>query len=83
VLGLVLGYLYEWSGNILVSMAAHFTQNAFQLILLYLAQGKQLPTSLDPDSTQPLPWAFVLLSAVLTAGLLTWLHQRWTQPTSS
>ncbi|MEJ7662013.1 MAG: CPBP family intramembrane glutamic endopeptidase [Hymenobacter sp.] len=29
VLGLVLGYLYEWSGNILVSMAAHFTQNAF------------------------------------------------------
>lgn len=80
VLGLVLGYLYEWSGNIVVSMAAHFTQNAFQLILLYLAQGKQLPTSLDPDSTQPLPWAFVLLSAVLTVGLLTWLHQRWTQP---
>ncbi|RZL16598.1 MAG: CPBP family intramembrane metalloprotease [Hymenobacter sp.] len=77
VLGLVLGYLYEWSGNILVSMAAHFTQNAFQLILLYLAQGKQLPTSLDPDSTQPLPWVLVLLSAVLTVGLLTWLHQRW------
>ena len=79
VLGLVLGYLYEWSGNILVSMAAHFTQNAFQLILLYLAQGRQLPTSLDPDSTQPLPWAAVLVSAVLTAGLLYWLHQRWAQ----
>jgi len=77
VLGLVLGYLYEWSGNILVSMAAHFTQNAFQLILLYLAQGKQLPSYFDPDSTQPLPWPPVLLSAVLTAGLLYWLHQRW------
>jgi len=77
VLGLVLGYLYEWSGNILVSMAAHFTQNAFQLILLYLAQGKQLPSYFDPDATQPLPWPPVLLSAVLTAGLLYWLHQRW------
>jgi membrane protease YdiL (CAAX protease family) len=76
VLGLVLGYLYEWSGNILVSMAAHFTQNAFQLILLYLAQGKHLPSSFDPDSTQPLPWPTVLVSAVLTVGLLYWLHQR-------
>jgi len=77
VLGLVLGYLYEWSGNILVSMAAHFTQNAFQLILLYLAQGRHLPSYFDPDSTQPLPWPLVLASAVLTAGLLYWLHQRW------
>jgi membrane protease YdiL (CAAX protease family) len=77
VLGLVLGYLYEWSGNILVPMAAHFTQNAFQLILLYLAQGKHLPSAFDPDSTQPLPWPTVLASAALTAGLLYWLHQRW------
>lgn len=77
VLGLVLGYLYEWSGNILVPMAAHFTQNASQLILLYLAQGKHLPSSFDPDATQPLPWPTVLASAVLTAGLLYWLHQRW------
>jgi len=77
VLGLVLGYLYEWSGNILVSMAAHFTQNAFQLILLYLAQGRHLPSYFDPDSTQPLPWPLVLASAAVTAGLLYWLHQRW------
>jgi membrane protease YdiL (CAAX protease family) len=77
VLGLVLGYLYEWSGSILVSMAAHFTQNAFQLILLYLAQGKHLPSSFDPDATQPLPWLTVLASAVLTASLLYWLHKKW------
>ena len=85
VLGLVLGYLYEWSGNILVPMAAHFTQNASQLILLYLAQGKHLPSSFDPDATQPLPWPTVLASAVLTAGLLYWLHQRWvaSRPTAT
>lgn len=79
VLGLVLGYLYEWSGNILVSMAAHFTQNAFQLVLLYLAQSRALPPSFDPDANQALPWPSVLLSAALSAGLLYFLHQRFTQ----
>jgi membrane protease YdiL (CAAX protease family) len=82
LLGLVLGYLYEWSGNILVSMAAHFTQNAFQLVLLYLAQSRHLPSSLDPDANQALPWPSVLLSAVLSATLLYFLYQRFTAANS-
>ena len=76
LLGLVLGYLYEWSGNILVPMAAHFTNNALQLLLLYLAQGRHLPSSFDPDSNQALPWPSVLLSVVLSLGLLYQLHRR-------
>jgi membrane protease YdiL (CAAX protease family) len=76
LLGLILGYLYEWSGNILVPMAAHFTQNAFQLLLIYLAQGRHLPSSFDPDANQALPWPTVLLSAALSLGLLYTLHQR-------
>ena len=80
VLGLVLGYLYEWSGNILVSMAAHFTQNAFQLVLLFLFQNKLLPATFDPDTNQAVPWLAVLLSAALTLGLLYWLRQRWARP---
>ncbi|WP_310398171.1 CPBP family intramembrane glutamic endopeptidase, partial [Hymenobacter sp.] len=80
VLGLVLGYLYLWSGNILVSMAAHFTQNAFQLVVLYLAQRGQFGWGFNPDSTDTLPWTLVLPSAVLSAGLLYVLHQRMTAP---
>ncbi|MGI4834921.1 MAG: CPBP family intramembrane glutamic endopeptidase [Janthinobacterium lividum] len=80
VLGLVLGYLYEWSGNILVPMAAHFTQNAFQLLLLYLAQGHHLPSSFNPDSNAALPWPLVLLSAALSAGLLVLLYRRLPAP---
>ena len=80
VLGLVLGYLYLWSGNILVSMAAHFTQNAFQLLLLYLTQHGQFGWGFDPDSNEALPWTLVLPSALLTAGLLYVLHQRLTAP---
>ena len=78
LLGLVLGYLYEWSGNILVSMAAHFTQNAFQLLLLYLAQRGGLPATFNPDSNDALPWPAVLLSAALSAGLLLLLHRQLT-----
>jgi len=77
VLGLVLGYLYEWSGNLVVPMAAHFTQNALQLVLLYLFQAKQLPASFNPDTNAAVPLPAVLVSAALTAGLLYWLHQRW------
>ena len=80
VLGLVLGYLYLWSGNILVSMAAHFTQNAFQLLILYLAQRGQFGWGFDPDSNDALPWTLVLPSLLLSAGLLYFLHQRMTAP---
>lgn len=81
VLGLVLGYLYEWSGNILVPMAAHFTQNAFQLVLLYVGQSGYFGWDFDADSNEALPWPLVALSAVLTGGLLWWLQQRM-EPTA-
>ena len=82
VLGLVLGYLYLWSGNILVSMAAHFTQNAVQLLILYLTQRGQFGWGFDPDSTDALPLALVLPSVLLTAGLLYLLHRSMTAPTA-
>ncbi len=83
VLGLVLGYLYEWSGNILVPMAAHFTQNAFQLILLYAQQrGAFAASSFDADSTEALPWWWQLLSVLLTGAALWLLYRRTQEPTA-
>jgi len=76
LLGLLLGYLYEWSGNILVPMAAHFTNNAFQLVLVYLAQHGLLATAFDPDATPVLPWPTIGGAALLGAALLYLLHQR-------
>ncbi|UOQ73468.1 CPBP family intramembrane glutamic endopeptidase [Hymenobacter cellulosilyticus] len=76
VLGLILGYLYEWSGNILVPMAAHFTQNAFQLVLLYLQQREWTGPEFNPDSTDSLPWYLVLLSVFFTGAVLYFLYQR-------
>lgn len=77
VLGLVLGYLYEWSGNILVPMAAHFTQNAFQIILLYAQQrGALQGAGFDPESTNALPWWWQVLSLGLSGAVLWLLYQR-------
>lgn len=81
VLGLVLGYLYEWSGNILVPMAAHFAQNAFQLALLYAQQQEWTASDFDPDSTEALPWYWVLLSVVACAALLWQLRRLLARPT--
>ena len=78
VLGLMLGYLYEWSGNILVPMAAHFTQNFTQLVLLYWQQRQWVGAELDPDATESMPWPWVLTSLLVTAALLYWLHERFT-----
>ncbi|RSK50745.1 CPBP family intramembrane glutamic endopeptidase [Hymenobacter rigui] len=80
VLGLVLGYLYEWSRNILVPMAAHFAQNAFQLVLLYVQQRQWTATEFDPDSTEVLPWYWVLLSLGLCAAGLWYLYQQTQAP---
>ena len=82
VLGLVLGYLYLWSGNILVSMAAHFTQNALQLLILYLTQQGQFGWGFDPDATDALPLTLVLPSVLLTAGLLYVLYRGMSTPTA-
>ena len=80
VLGLVLGYLYLWSGNIWVSIAAHFMQNAFQLLLLFLAQRGQFGWGFDPDGNDALPWTLVAPSLLLSAGLLYLLQQRMLVP---
>lgn len=48
VLGAMLGYLYVWSGSLLLPMLAHFTNNAGAVIFTYLFQ--QGYTSVDPDA---------------------------------
>lgn len=74
LLGVLLGYLFAWSGNIRVSMAAHFAQNGLQLLLLYLQQRGTI--QFDADSNEALPWPLAAASLLATAGLLYWLYQR-------
>ena len=75
LLGALLGYLYFWSGNIWVPIIGHFMNNGFTVLLMYLVQHKTI--SYDIDSTEAMPLQTVLLSIVLTIGLLFYLRKQF------
>ncbi len=63
LLGALFGYLYLWSGNLLVPMAAHFINNSVSLFALYVYQ-KGL-TDIDVESTDALPTMYVIIFSIL------------------
>ena len=69
ILGLVLGYLFYWSGNILYPIIVHMFNNAFQIILQYIFV-KDIDQMGNLEE-MPIPFPIVLLSV---AGLMmtTW-----------
>lgn len=69
-LGVLFGYLYFWSGNLLLPMLAHFVNNGLTLILLYLYQGKHI--DYDVENAGPIPWGTVLFSLVLCVSLMVY-----------
>ncbi|MFM8912032.1 MAG: type II CAAX prenyl endopeptidase Rce1 family protein, partial [Flammeovirgaceae bacterium] len=68
LLGALFGYLYHWSGNLLVPMFAHFVNNGFSLLMMYLFQLKIV--DLNMETEQSAPWYTVVAFACITAGLL-------------
>lgn len=73
ILGAFFGYLYHWSGNLLIPIFAHFFHNGFTLLMLYLY--KTGASGLDMESTDaaPLPW--ILVGVVSTFGLLRFFRK--------
>jgi uncharacterized protein len=63
ILGLVLGYLMLWSGNIFYPMIAHFVNNAVQVILQYFVRNDQ--SKLDEMDNYSVPIWLVFTSVVL------------------
>jgi uncharacterized protein len=76
LLGALFGYLYLWSGNIWVPIVAHFFNNGFTVFLLYLQQTGAIEYNIE--STEPMPIATVLISAVLSAAVIYYLYQQFT-----
>lgn len=77
LLGALFGYLYYWSGNLLVPIFAHFFNNGFSVIAIYLEQQKLIDTNVE--DTEAAPWVAVLFSIVLTALLLVYLWRFFRQ----
>lgn len=75
LLGAMFGYLYFWSGRIIVPIIAHFVNNGFTVFLLYLQQTGKI--DFDVESTEAMPWIWVIISLLLTAGVLYYLYQQF------
>jgi membrane protease YdiL (CAAX protease family) len=68
-LGVVFGYLYLWSGSIAYPMLAHFVNNGFSVLMIYLYQQKLTDINLEGDQVS-FPWYISLVSLLLTIVML-------------
>lgn len=81
LLGALFGYLYYWSGNLAVPMFAHFVNNAFSVIAIYMVQKGV--TDMDVESTQAAPWQVVVTFTVCAVLLLYYFKKRFDTKTPS
>lgn len=72
LLGVMFGYLFYWSGNLLVPMFAHFVNNGFTIVMLFLRNEGLI--DVDIESVDSIPLSAVLSSALVTSGLLFGLY---------
>jgi len=63
LLGVLFGYLYWWSGSLLLAMIAHFFNNGFTILMVYLYQGEMI--NFDIEGTSEIPTQTVLISGIL------------------
>lgn len=73
LLGALFGYLYYWSGSLLLAILAHFVNNGVSIVALYLYQ--QGTFSFDVESPESQPASIVILSAALTTALLYYFYK--------
>jgi membrane protease YdiL (CAAX protease family) len=72
-LGALFGYLYFWSGNLLIPILAHFFNNGFSVVMIYLYRQELL--GIDPEEADMAPWPVVVVSAALTTLLLYYFRK--------
>ncbi len=76
LLGALFGYLYYWSGNLLIPMVAHFFHNGFTLTMIHLYN--QGSTEVNIDSEESAPLFLVALCGVVTFVLLYFFRKHYT-----
>ena len=73
-MGLLLGYIYSWTGNLWVCILVHFLNNATTVIFHRLSAQYQ-SVRMFQDDYQPSALVFWLAAALLF-GILFWLHKK-------
>ncbi|MEM8966974.1 MAG: CPBP family intramembrane glutamic endopeptidase, partial [Bacteroidota bacterium] len=80
LLGALFGYLFYWSGNLWYAIFAHFVNNGFTLLMLYLYQ--QEITDIDMEATEVVAWP-IALGATVAGAFLLYQFRQMTKPKQS
>jgi uncharacterized protein len=81
LLGALFGYMYHWSGNLFVPMFAHFVNNGFSVVMVYLYQLKIVESNIEqPESA---PWIAVISCAAATTVLLYFFKKKFHPPNTA
>lgn len=73
LLGALFGYLYYWSGRLAIAIFAHFVNNGFTVVMLYLYNMKLIDINIEQKA---MPLSTSLLSLVLSAAILYTLRKQ-------
>ncbi|AFK01708.1 Abortive infection protein [Emticicia oligotrophica DSM 17448] len=68
MLGVLFGYFYYWTGNILVPIFAHIFNNGFAVTVMYLHNLGIVKT--DLESMDDVPTSIIAFSLIATIGLM-------------
>lgn len=68
LLGALFGYIYFWTGNILIPIAGHFANNGFSLFLLHMKNLGQL--KMDVETTAEMPVSMLMGSFAIFSFLV-------------
>ena len=74
-LGALFGYLYFWTKNLWVPMFAHFVNNGFTLLMVYLYKNKTV--KVDIESTESIPLTAAIASLLITVLILRFFYQKY------
>jgi len=77
-LGALFGYLYYWSGNLVVSMFAHFVNNFIAVSLIYF--GLSEVPGLGDTPEQSAPWYVVVVMTPICGAIIYAFYQQFAKP---
>lgn len=73
LLGALFGYLYVWSGNLWVPILAHFVNNGFTVLMVWLYRRQMVGIDIENTDSVPLTGAF--FSLLLTTVFLFYFRR--------
>lgn len=74
-LGVAFGYLYFWSGNLLIPMIAHLINNGFTLLMIYMYSTNTIAFDIENSES---PDILTVAPAVVVSFILLFLFHRYT-----